>query len=382
MNNEDNIQTSEDKKEPQKKEPQKKEPQIEEPQKKELTTNAQEKITKKKCRGRPFAIIFFILIGSFMGSDIYLWQTLQQTKADLSKAENRVRQQSGLASKNMVAIQQLEQTQKEQSEVLASLYKQGNNEDWAIAEVEHLFIIAMHRLLLEKDVTMALVTLEAADLRLKDLKDPNLLPVRQQLSKDLNQLRAVHQADITGMAIYLTDLIKLSVDLPFKSAVLMRADTEISKNGDQADANPVWKKIPRLLWEEIKSLFVIQRTGETQQVLLLPREEYFLIQNLQLKLESARLSVLRGDSGNLYASIAIIQSWLHQYFNTNDAAVINVMEALEKMQGIELQPVLPDISSSMESLRAYLRYVADPEADEATKIEDPSIAPSMETKTK
>ena len=105
------------------------------------------------------------------------------------------------------AIKQLERKQIEHSEALVSLYqdKRGSNEDWALAEVEYLLIIAMHRLLLEEDVMTALAAMEAADLRLKDLGNPGLLPVRQQLATDINQLRSVNLADIAGMAIYLAD---------------------------------------------------------------------------------------------------------------------------------------------------------------------------------
>ena len=335
---------------------------------------ASDKTTKKKCRGRSFALIFLILIGGLTAGGVYLWEELLQTRSDLAELGNNAllleQEQAGLSSENIAvmaamedAIRQLGKKQSEQSDALASLYRdmQGDNEDWAIAEVEYLLIIAMHRLLLEEDVIMALAAMEAADNRLKNLGDPGLLPVRQQLVSDMNQLRAVNHADIAGMAIYLAELVDLAADLPLNSEVITK--TASSSDGNQIDegltAEPIWKKIPRLLWQEIKSLVVIKRTGEAKQALLLPDEEYFLTQNLRLELESARLSVLRADTGNLRASIILIQSWLRQYFDINDSAVINVMETLEQMQLIELKPALPDISSSVETLRAYLRDVSN-----------------------
>ena len=335
---------------------------------------ASDKTTKKKCRGRSFALIFLILIGGLTAGGVYLWEELLQTRSDLAELGNNAllleQEQAGLSSENIAvmaamedAIRQLGKKQSEQSDALASLYRdmQGDNEDWAIAEVEYLLIIAMHRLLLEEDVITALAAMEAADNRLKNLGDPGLLPVRQQLVSDMNQLRAVNHADIAGMAIYLAELVDLAADLPLNSEVITK--TASSSDGNQIDegltAEPIWKKIPRLLWQEIKSLVVIKRTGEAKQALLLPDEEYFLTQNLRLELESARLSVLRADTGNLRASIILIQSWLRQYFDINDSAVINVMETLEQMQLIELKPALPDISSSVETLRAYLRDVSN-----------------------
>jgi len=343
---------------------------------------ASEKTSKMTCRGRSFAVIFLILFGSLTGGGYYLWKELQQTKADLAEMGNNAQVQSGLRAGNIAAmenaIKQLEQKQNEQSDALASLYRdtQGNNEDWAIAEIEYLLIIAMHRLLLEEDVMTALAAMEAADLRLKGLGDPGLLPVRKQLTTDMNQLRAVNHPDIAGMAIYLADMVDLSADLPLKSEVTTNAIAAHSLDEDQnnegADVDPFWKRLPKIIWLEIKSWVVIKHTGGVNQALLLPSEEYFLTQNLRLELESARLSVLRADSGNLRASVVLIQSWLRQYFDTSDSAVINVMETLDQMQAIELKPALPDISSSVESLRAYLRYVASEAMDteEAASVEN------------
>ena len=57
-------------------------------------------------------------------------------------------------------------------------------------------------------------------------------------------------------------------------------------------------------------------------------------------------------------SIDLMQSWMRHYFDTSDSAVVNVMETLDQMRTVELKPVLPDISSSLESLRAYVHEAA------------------------
>lgn len=330
---------------------------------KNLGQIASDKRKNKSTYCRLFGFIGLVLTCALIGSGYYLWGELQQTKLDLAEVTNNGQAQTGLMAGNIAALEdaigQLKQKQIEQSEALASLYKdkRGNNEDWALAEVEYLLIIAMHRLLLEGDVMTALAAMEAADLRLKDLGNPGLLPVRQQLASDMNQLRSVNLADIAGLAIYLAGLVDLSADLLLKSNVLLVESKHTSSSEvNYADVeDPLWKKLPRLLWQEIKSLVVIKRSGEAKQALLLPGEEYFIYQNLRLELESARQSVLRSDSENLRVSIDLIQSWMRQYFDTNDSAVVNVMETLDQMRIVELNPALPDISSSLESLRAYVR---------------------------
>jgi len=317
----------------------------------------------KSGQCRVFGFTALVLICSLIGGGYHLWNELQQTKTDLAEVVINEQTQSGLMAGNIAAmnnaIKQLEQKQIKQLEAMASLYqdKRDSNEDWALAEVEYLLIIAMHRLLLEKNVMIALAAMEAADLRLKDLGNPGLLPVRQQLATDINQLRSVNLADIAGIAIYLADLIDLSADLPLKSSVLLVETKHPSSSEENPPDNeePLWKRLPRLLWQEIKSLVVIKRSGEAKQALLLPGEEYFLYQNLRLELENARQSVLRSDSENLRVSIDLMQSWMRQYFDTSDSSVVNVMETLDQMRTVELNPALPDISSSLENLRAFVR---------------------------
>ncbi len=312
-----------------------------------------------------FCFVLLILICGLAAGGYYLWNDLQQTKADITEVITNGQAQTGLTDGSLAsmndAIRQLEGKQIEQSDALASLYRdrQGSNEDWAIAEIEYLLIIAMQRLILEEDVSTALAAMEAADLRLKNLGNPGLLPVRQQLATDMNQLRSVNLADTVGMAIYLADMVDLSADLPLKSGIIVatkdQSSTDASSTDDEPVVDPFWKKVPRILWQEIKSLVVIKRSGEVKQALLLPGEEYFLYQNLRLELESARQSVLRSDSQNLRSSIDLVLTWTRRYFDTSNSAVINVMETLDKMRSIELKPDLPDISSSLENLRAYIR---------------------------
>ncbi|MCK5431794.1 MAG: uroporphyrinogen-III C-methyltransferase [Gammaproteobacteria bacterium] len=321
----------------------------------------------KSGQSRAFSFILLILICGLAAGGYTLWDELQQTKSELAEVANSGQTQTGLMAGNLAvmddAIRQLEGKQIEQSDALASLYqdKRGSNEDWAIAEVEYLLIIAMQRLLLEEDVTTALAAMEAADLRLKNMGNPGLLPVRQQLAADMNQLRSVNLADTVGMAIYLADMVDLSADLPLKSGVIVATKDQSSADANPSDDEPVvdplWKRIPKILWHEIKSLVVIKRSGEVKQALLLPGEEYFLYQNLRLELESARQAVLRSDSQNLRSSIDLVLPWIRKYFDTSDSAVINVMETLDKMRSVELKPELPDISSSLESLRAYIREI-------------------------
>jgi uroporphyrin-3 C-methyltransferase len=121
------------------------------------------------------------------------------------------------------------------------------------------------------------------------------------------------------------------------------------------DTRPAWRRLLSAVWREVRGMFVVTRTGSHARATLLPHESYFLYQNLRLQLETARLAAVRRDTTSLRASMEIVHGWLTEYFDTADSAVTNVLQASERMRQLELNPELPDVSSSLETLHAYMK---------------------------
>lgn len=225
----------------------------------------------------------------------------------------------------------------------------ADNNDWQLAEVEHLIIVAIHRLQLESDISMAMAALQAADDRLRDNADPRLLVVRQRLAKDMNTLKAVNKVDITGLVLFLSDLVGRVTELPLqKVKVVGSGEAETVEVKDSK-----WQQLKSSIWQELKGLVLISKRGKETLATLMPEQQYFLYQNLRLQLESARYAVLRRDTDNLLVSIDIITEWLNRYFDSSDSGVANILDSLSQMKSLDLNPVLPDISSSLETLRTY-----------------------------
>ena len=76
---------------------------------------------------------------------------------------------------------------------------EGPERAWSRAEALFLLELAQRRLTLDRDVETAIVALESADLRLASLRDQAFAPVRQEIAKELQALRAVQLPDTTGI---------------------------------------------------------------------------------------------------------------------------------------------------------------------------------------
>ena len=233
------------------------------------------------------------------------------------------------------------------------------NEEFALAEIEHLLIIASYRLQLNHDVATALSAMEAADMRLKGLHDPNILEVREQLIADMNELRSLNQADLSGLGLFLSDLINRVDTLPLKEEMVLNVSEHDAYSKEEKEPVNGISRFFLLVWQELKSLIVITRDEQVSKVRLLPDETYYLRANIKLELANARFAVFNRDTNNFRASVEHIQTWLNDYFDQSDAAVRNIYDSLTRMSKIELAFPEIDISSSLESVRALIRYQSE-----------------------
>lgn len=267
----------------------------------------------------------------------------------LSRFASVQKKMEALASKQDVLSHSLSQPVEQQIHV---------NKDYALAEIEHLLIIASYNLKLDHNVTTALSAMESADARLNGLTDPAVLTVREQLIADMNELRSLNQADLSGLALFLSDLIGRVDKLALKENVVMEETAEVHVEQKEEQLEGI-KHFFALVINELKSLVVITRDKDVGKARLLPDEVYFLRANLKLELANARFAVFNRDTENFQASISHIQAWLTDYFDLSDAAVNNIYDSLSSMKKMDLTFPDIDISSSLESVRALSRSPDD-----------------------
>ena len=89
--------------------------------------------------------------------------------------------------------------------------------------------------------------------------------------------------------------------------------------------------------------------------LLSPEAETAVYDILTLKLEGARVSMLKGDTESARAQLRSASGWLSRQFRSDDRGVIAMREQLDTLGQIELKPELPDISTSLSTLRRKLK---------------------------
>ena len=191
--------------------------------------------------------------------------------------------------------------------------------------------------------------MRAADQRLRSADHPDLIPIRDQLIKDITALEGVNRADVEGLALYLAKTIDQVDDLPTKPIAEEITPFATVREGEYAATD--WRRLGYAIWSDLVDLVEVKDADLPDSVLFDPELRYFLRQNLKLELASARLAVLRRDRANLDASVVLIKRLLGSYYDENDAGVKSITARLDEAATLELKPQLPNISGSLDVIR-------------------------------
>jgi len=315
-----------------------------------------------RARGRNWALgiaWLALMIGAGVGVAGYLTArhlaTLQQTQAQRVEELGAALQSARLREDELAArLARLEDEVPGVTAELAQieeLLRRDARQRVEPADVERLLRMANDSLQLAGDTATALHALSIADGRLQALADPLFAEVRRRLAQEMTALAAVPRPDIAGMAY---TLISLQGELGALSLKHGLPVTPAEETAAAAAELPRWRALLRALWAEIKSLVTVRRREGGEPPLLSPGEQVFLIQNLHIKLESARLALLGRDNENFHASLATVQTWLHGYYDGGSAPVAAMSARIREMEQVNIAPPLPDISASLHALQTAL----------------------------
>jgi len=235
---------------------------------------------------------------------------------------------------------------------LAGKIKTNLNDRWLVTEASNLITIANQQAKLNHDAPAAISALEAADQRLREARDPALTAAREALTSDIIALRGVSELDVTGIALTLSKLEKDVAFLPLKNEA--PAATETAAAPAETEAATDISSMASKVWNDLKSLVTVRRSfNSTSPALLPPGQKFFLQQNLRLKLEAARIALLKRDNQVFQDSINTSTAWLDEYFDTEQSATANLKSALAPYSTLDLNPALPDISKTLNLLEEW-----------------------------
>ena len=305
---------------------------------------------------------------------IFLWQWIDGHRAigDMQQQlAKKIAEMDGAGKANQMLLTQSQGEVRELSVKVATMesrYAEAQNQraalealyndlsvsrdETALAEVEQMLLIAGQQLQLSANIKAALIAMQSADTRLQRMDRPAFNGLRKAIGQDMDKLRVLPSVDITGINLQLDNLIGAVDELPLvyqQRVVKKEAVAQAVAPKDET----AWQKLLREVLQDIKQLVRIEDTGKADIPLLPPNQEFFLRENLKLRLLSARLALLSRDEDGFRQELKTAQLWTTRYFDGKSNEVIRMLAVLKKIAASPVSIELPDVSPSLQAVRNY-----------------------------
>ncbi|MGH8851602.1 MAG: uroporphyrinogen-III C-methyltransferase [Casimicrobiaceae bacterium] len=236
-----------------------------------------------------------------------------------------------------------------QQAALEALYRElsPSRDEWALTEVEQVLMLASQQLQLAGNVRGALAALQVADAKLQRLDRPQFVPLRRALARDMDRLKAVPYVDIAGLSLRLDQAIAGIDALP----LALEARLEPAPPPAPPQQGPGWRSLLRSAWQQVRQLVRIEDMAQPEVPLLLPDQQFFLRENLKLRLLSARFALLFRDQANFRADLAAAEAWIAKYFDTRSKPAQALQTLLKQLKATDMATELPGLATSLDAVR-------------------------------
>lgn len=258
---------------------------------------------------------------------------------------------------------------------LAQLYQDlsRNRDDWALAEIEQVLSTANQQLQLSGNVQGALIALQNADRTLSRSDKPQFIVIRRALAKDIEKLRAFPVPDVTGAALKIDSVIAQIPTLPLLSGEKLPAAAsakEAEPVRRPADETPAqvgksepasfwaglaakWNAWTEDMWSEMKTLIRVRNVDAPDALMLSPNQAFFLRENLELRLLSARMSLLSRNDATFRNDMQAAKTIIGRYFDPNAKQTQAVLAILKQVEAGNISIEMPTLAESLTAVQNY-----------------------------
>lgn len=268
-----------------------------------------------------------------------------QARAQDSQVGNDLRE---ARAKLALLEARLEESQSQQAS-LEALYRElaPSRDEVALNEIEQVLLLANQQLSIAGNIQAALAALQLADAKLSRVDRPQLVPLRRALARDIDRLKAVPYIDVAGMSLKLDQVLASIDSLPLARDERLPAEAPPTPPADES----AWQRALRETWEELSSLVRVEVADRAAAPLVPPPQQYFLRENLRLRLLAARVALLSHDVRGFKTDVTAANAWIKKYFDTRAKPVQSVTATLTQLAATAMPTDVPDITATVNALR-------------------------------
>lgn len=275
-------------------------------------------------------------------------ESMQQGQNDAFR-----RQQAEAAQERAAIREEFEQQTAELERALADIDASNLrvSQELYLVEARDLTIAAGRKLWLEFDRTTAIVLLQRAGELLADAGHSHLLPVRQQLENDIELLQTIDDVDLESITLRLGAIRRQISNLPlpnqnFGDTAQNASDNNVSSNFSD------WRSNLAKAWENFSDDFIrIQRSDSMPDLQLGQEQRVLLISQLELQIQLAQQATMQRQTLTYRDALVQATEWIETYFDTDNQAVQRIINELQELSQLDLDPSYPTRLLSEAMLR-------------------------------
>ena len=293
-----------------------------------------------------------------------------ETNAGTASLVRDVVEQSKALQLKVGVLESRQLENQSQQMALEQLYQDlsKSRDEWALSEVEQVLSTASQQLQLAGNVQGALIALQNADRSLSRSDKPQFIIVRRAIAADLEKLKATPSVDLAGVALRLDSVIAQVDKLPLLSGEkpLLPATPVREQRGTQTASKPAdaplgmgarmlatWRNWSEEMWDDVRQLIRVRSVNTPEALMLSPDQNYFVRENLKLRLLNARLALLSRDETTFAGDLNAAQETLGKYFDTRARSTQQAQAALRQVQANNLAIEMPTLADSLNAVRNY-----------------------------
>jgi uroporphyrin-III C-methyltransferase len=214
-------------------------------------------------------------------------------------------------------------------------------------------------------------TLKQADERLARYNQPRLERVRRAVNRDLDRVKALGVIDISSLTVRLDEAVRLVDELPLlalaepRNKAAASARVAIATTAPSAPASAVaaststdwrgralqwWQDASSRVGNEMRSLVRITRIDHPEAMLVAPEQQFFVRENLKLRLLNARLALLSRQFEIAQSDIREAQVALDRYFERGSKRAVVVNDLLRQVSTQARQTSVPRPDETLAAL--------------------------------
>jgi uroporphyrin-3 C-methyltransferase len=266
--------------------------------------------------------------------------------------------------------------QRSQVEELLQSVSRSRDEN-VVADVEAAVRVALQQSALTGSVEPLVATLKQADERLARYNQPRLERVRRAVNRDLDRVKALGVIDIASLSVRLDEAIRQVDELPLLALATPRgkaqattrtagsatapsaptpAATEaasaagLARNDWHGRAGLWWSEAVAQVVNEIRSLVRITRIDQPEAMLVAPEQQFFVRENLKLRLLNARLALLSRQFEIAQSDIRDAQAALDRYFERGSKRSAALADLLRQVSTQARQTGVPRPDETLAAL--------------------------------